>query len=77
MSDPVQIDIWPESDLPVLEDPMIIEAPVPRGRTFEKSYECVVCRLIFKERDTTVFRGRRYGVPCGCSKDIDSILSGG
>jgi diadenosine tetraphosphatase ApaH/serine/threonine PP2A family protein phosphatase len=74
MSDPVQIDIWPESDLPVIETPPWIEAPVPAGQTFEKSYECSVCRLLFKERDTTQFRGRRYGVPCGCARDIETLI---
>lgn len=42
--------------------------------TFERSYECVACGEVFQESDIIAFRGKTYGVPCGCYKDIRSIL---
>jgi hypothetical protein len=39
-----------------------------------RSYRCVICGLCFKENDVTIFRGKPYGKPCGCSMDIKSIL---
>jgi hypothetical protein len=71
------MEIEPESSLPNVYDLQTVVAPVPGGRTFEKSYECVLCRLIFKERDTVTFRGKRYGVPCGCSRDTIQLASRG
>lgn len=44
------------------------------GLTGERSYRCVVCGLAFKEKNVIIFREKPYGVPCGCSKDIKSIL---
>ena len=40
------------------------------GQNFEKAYRCVMCGLTFKESDTVVGKGKRYGVPCGCSGDL-------
>lgn len=39
-----------------------------------RSYRCCVCGLAFKEDEIVMFRGKPYGVPCGCSDDIKSIL---
>ena len=39
-----------------------------------RSYRCVICGFDYKEDKITMFRGKPYGVPCGCSKDIRSIL---
>ena len=44
------------------------------GLTGMRSYRCVVCGLCFKENNVIMFRGKPYGRPCGCSKDIKSIL---
>jgi hypothetical protein len=46
----------------------------PSGLIGERSYRCVVCGAAFKEHDIQIFRGKPYGVPCGCYKDIRSIL---
>lgn len=44
------------------------------GRIGQRSYRCVICGFAYKERDTVIFRGKPYGKPCGCYKDIQSIL---
>ena len=49
----------------------------PSGRSFEKAYPCIVCGLTFKERETTTFRGKRYGKPCGCANDIRQLSQRG
>lgn len=41
-----------------------------KGQVFEKSYRCVACGLTFKESETTLGKGKRYGIPCGCSNDL-------
>jgi hypothetical protein len=71
------MEIWAESDLPVVFSTMTTGGEVPSGQTFQKTYECAVCRLSFKENDTTTFRGKRYGLPCGCAQDITSLLQRG
>lgn len=49
----------------------------PSGQTFEKSFACVVCGLVYKESETTLFRGKRYGKPCGCANDIRQLSQRG
>jgi len=71
------MDIWAESELPKIEDPLFVENPVASGKTFEKSFVCVLCKLVFKEKDTVTFRGKRYGVPCGCSRDTIQLAGRG
>lgn len=44
---------------------------------FERSYECVKCHLGFKESEVVMFRGKPFGVPCGCSRDIAKLISRG
>jgi hypothetical protein len=44
------------------------------GRIGQRSYRCVICGFAYKEKDTVIFRGKPYGKPCGCYKDIQSIL---
>jgi len=39
-----------------------------------RSYRCVICGFDYKEDRITMFRGKPYGIPCGCSKDIRSIV---
>jgi hypothetical protein len=46
----------------------------PNGVKFERSYECAICGLEYRRSDIWFFRGTPYGVPCGCSKDIPSII---
>ena len=52
---------------------------LPTGETsgpsgFRKWRTCDVCLMDFPEEKTVKFRGKDYGVPCGCSKDIPDIL---
>lgn len=46
----------------------------PNGVKFERSYECAICGLEYRSSNIRFFRGTPYGVPCGCSKDISSII---
>jgi hypothetical protein len=41
---------------------------------FKRSYECCKCRLGFREDQVTEFRGKIYGIPCGCSRDIAQLM---
>ena len=63
-------EVWPELGR---------EAPVPsvKGTMFSPTKVCTKCRLPFKEEDTTTFRGKVYGIPCGCSADIEKLVSRG
>lgn len=47
------------------------------GQVFERRYACVACALVFKESEMVLFRGKRYGKPCGCSKDIAQLSQRG
>ena len=42
--------------------------------SFEPSHECVACGLQFKQSEMRFFRGKAYGIPCGCHTDIRSLL---
>lgn len=42
----------------------------PNGQKFEKTYRCTACSLTFKESQFQTYKGKRYGIPCGCYKDI-------
>ena len=53
--------------------PVPSDGNVP-GLIGQRSYRCVICALAFKEKDVSIFRGKPYGRPCGCYKDIKSIL---
>jgi hypothetical protein len=55
------------------------EVPVPSvsGTMFDRTFVCCKCHLPFKEADTIAFRGKTYGIPCGCSADIDQLISRG
>jgi len=46
----------------------------PSGWRGERSYECVACGLSFRESDIQWYKGKPYGVPCGCNKDIPSLI---
>jgi hypothetical protein len=47
------------------------------GRTgtpsYEKRYSCYACHEDFSKKDVCFFRGRPYGIPCGCAKDIGQL----
>lgn len=45
-----------------------------KGFRFQKSHECFACGLDFPESRMKYFRGRWYGIPCKCFKDIYSLL---
>lgn len=45
------------------------------GLIGQRSYRCVVCGFSYKEQDTVLFRGKPYGKPCGCYKDVYSIMA--
>lgn len=47
---------------------------VKPGVSFQRSYGCFECGQWFPEEDIEWFRGKPYGVPCGCNADIESIL---
>jgi hypothetical protein len=52
----------------------VLPVGVPRGFSFRKHFMCDVCGEYFPETDMLVFRGTRYGKPCGCYLDVKSIL---
>uniref|UniRef100_A0A6M3LQC5 Uncharacterized protein n=1 Tax=viral metagenome TaxID=1070528 RepID=A0A6M3LQC5_9ZZZZ len=54
----------------------VLEANVAtrRGRAGARCDMCDVCGESFSAYDIKYFRGVSYGVPCGCYKDIVSIL---
>jgi len=41
--------------------------------SFERRYSCYACHLDFSKRDVLFYKGRPYGIPCGCSRDIDQL----
>lgn len=45
----------------------------PKGPMGMRSHICYVCAMIWKENQMVEFRGKWYGIPCGCHKDIVSI----
>jgi hypothetical protein len=47
------------------------------GFDFEVTYECCKCRLLWKESEFAVYQGKRYGKPCGCDRDIPSLMARG
>ncbi len=44
--------------------------PTKGSYSFQKWFSCIVCGERLPENKTVMYRGKRYGVPCGCSKDI-------
>jgi len=58
---------------PLLAEPELIKP----GISFEIHYNCVVCGKSWKESEFRLYNGKRYGVPCGCSKDIVSLQNRG
>ena len=63
----------PPTDIGTVED----FTGAPRGRFFERSYPCIMCGMVRRESDTILYRGKRYGVSCGCAKDVDQLASKG
>lgn len=37
-------------------------------------YECAVCGLSFPEHETVLWRGKRYGRPCGDARDLRDVI---
>lgn len=50
---------------------------VTPGFSFSKWYDCIVCGESFREQETVLYKGKRYGIPCGCSLDITKLASRG
>jgi hypothetical protein len=62
----------------VYNDGLRENTPGTKGSAqFLRSYECTVCRQFWKENQVIMFRGKPYGVPCGCFRDIRKLASGG
>ena len=47
------------------------------GFRFRRYYECTKCHLSFREDEVTLYQGKPYGIPCGCSRDIAQLISRG
>ena len=66
----INTDVWDSGLVP--------NVPGTKGSfQFLRSYECTKCRSVWKENQVVMFRGKPYGVPCGCSKDIEKLAAGG
>lgn len=63
-------------DAPNIYSNYLVDAgPGTKGAIrWERSYECCKCHLGFKESQVAFFKGKPYGVPCGCAKDIDKLV---
>jgi hypothetical protein len=48
------------------------EGNVP-GPHFERMERCVECGLSFRVSEMVKYRGKYYGIPCDCYKDIESL----
>jgi hypothetical protein len=66
-----------ESTLPWVDVDLTYPEPVVGSKTFEKWYSCSKCTLRFPEGKTVLYRGKRYGTECGCSKDIATLAAKG
>jgi hypothetical protein len=47
---------------------------MPMGRPIERTFMCDICGLAYRESKFLVFRGKYYGIPCGCHHDVPDIL---
>ncbi len=47
---------------------------VTPGHRFEKWYRCHICGFNYPESEVVFFRGKPYGIPCGCADDIPDII---
>jgi hypothetical protein len=65
-----QPEVWPEVS-------MNTNAGTTGGFRFKKYLECCKCHLGFHEDEFVIYKGKSYGVPCGCSRDIARLSSGG
>lgn len=41
--------------------------------TGQKRYTCYACHQDFQRGEVMFYKGRPYGIPCGCSRDIDQM----
>lgn len=54
---------------------LVEDGPGTKGSAqFLRSYECTKCRSVWRENQVTFFRGKPYGVPCGCARDIVKLV---
>jgi hypothetical protein len=47
---------------------------VKGGKSFRRWYSCDICGFDYPEDRVRKFRGKIYGIPCGCYKDIRGII---
>lgn len=55
-------------------DYLVAEDGNPPGSMYIRAERCFECSLAFRRNQMKYFRGKWYGVPCGCFRDISSIL---
>lgn len=71
----VDFDYTGDAPMPIVDT--FEPDPTKGSYSFSKWYNCVVCGERLAEKDTTVYRGKRYGITCGCSRDIVQLASRG
>jgi hypothetical protein len=61
-----------------LVQPVIAEVKlVKSGFHFTRHWDCSQCHLSFREDEIEFYQGKPFGKPCGCSKDIVSLMNKG
>lgn len=66
-----------EQEVPAPAIDTFIPYPTSGGSGFSKWYQCVECGLWFRESQMVTYKGQRYGIPCGDSRDITQLSSRG
>jgi hypothetical protein len=64
-------------ELPLVLVDVSTMTPTARGFSFRRSYNCVACGLTWKEDEFQTYQGKKYGIPCGCYKDIEKLMNRG
>ena len=73
--------VYTMREVELIEDGIVVTRSVPvpnvgdlKGVSGMRSYVCCMCGRPFKADRVRHFRGKVYGIPCGCSRDIEGIL---
>ena len=64
-------------DAPLVVTDVDLARLTTRGVSFELRFVCVACSLTFKKSEVRFYNGKPYGIPCGCSNDIPSLMRKG